>query len=98
MNTHSEKTRPIEVLVNVKIKIEAASSITHGNADKATRLVEWAAELKRFLDELTGLGCAHVNVILETEEQCSHCHSAWDTYTQRGNLCCAACGREVESE
>lgn len=100
MNTHAEKTRPIEVLVNVRVEIVPPSSITYGlytKADKAARVVEWAEELKQFLSEHKGWDCADVNVIRDIEEQCAQCHSAWETYMERGNLCCASCGREVES-
>lgn len=60
---------------------------------------EWADELMAFIRDHRSQDKTQIDVVTDTEDQCSKCSCKWETVTyEGGTVHCAGCGDELEPD
>lgn len=92
----------INVLTDVKVEIDPPSFYgwyRRTVEQRAKELEEWARDFEKFVRDHRSQDPVSLSVIRIHEDQCSHCHSTWETDPVTGEpLCCTEAVREWEQE
>lgn len=91
----------VNVLTDVKIECEPPHFYGWGRRtieQRAQELESWAREFEAFVRDHRSQDPISLNVVKVFEDQCSHCHSEWETDDVTGEpMCCTAAVREWEA-
>lgn len=88
----------VNVLTDVKVEIDPPRFYgwyRRTVEQRAAELEEWARDFEKFVRDHRSQDPVSLSVIRVYEDQCSHCHSEWETDAVTSEpLCCTAASDE----